>query len=202
VASPERPPIIFVRHGETDWNCQGLIQGWTDTALNERGHRQARGVAAALASAGHVEKGAAYVTSPLLRARQTMAHVAEAFGLEPERIETDAAVQELGFGIWEGRPFWELKASPIYPAHPEERYDWRPEGGESYADGEARIGQWLLHLERPAVVVAHGAIGRCLIAMISGLERARLVELAMPQGCYCRLARGQAEWFDATADAA
>ena len=111
-------------------------------------------------------------------------------------------MQELGFGVWEGKPFWELKASPVYPAHPEDRYSWRPERGESYEDGHARINQWLDTLDRPTVVVAHGAIGRCLIAEIAGLPRRDLVELVMHQGFYCKLADGKAEWFDATADAA
>ena len=48
--------------------------------------------------------------------------------------------------------------------------------------------RWLDTLDRPTVVVAHGAIGRCLIAEIAGLARRDLVELAMHQGCYCRLA--------------
>ena len=48
--SKNRPPIYFVRHGETDWNVQGLIQGWTDTPLNSKGHGQAQAVARALVS--------------------------------------------------------------------------------------------------------------------------------------------------------
>ena len=104
--------------------------------------------------------------------------------------------------VWEGKPFWELKASPIYPAHPDDRYSWRPEGGESYEDGHARMNAWLDSLDRPTLVVAHGAIGRCLVAEIAGLERRAMVELEMRQGCYCRLENGQADWFDAKGDAA
>ncbi len=111
-------------------------------------------------------------------------------------------MQELGFGVWEGKPFWELKASPVYPAHPEDRYAWRPDRGESYADGHARINDWLDRLDGPTVVVAHGAIGRCLIAEIAGLSRRDLVEQVMHQGFYCKLHNGRAEWFDAKADAA
>jgi probable phosphoglycerate mutase len=197
-----RPPIYFIRHGETDWNRQGLIQGLTDTPLNARGHRQAESVAKALIGVPDLSADFNFVVSPLLRARQTMGYLAEALALEAQQIAVDAAVQELGFGVWEGQPFWKLKASPVYPAHPEDRYAWRPEQGESYADGHARIRRWLDGLDRPTVVVAHGAIGRCLVAEIAGLGRRELVEIEMRQGCYCRLRGGQADWFDANGDAA
>ena len=199
--SKTRPPIYFVRHGETDWNVQGLIQGWTDTPLNQKGHAQARAVAQALIAVPEFSPDFQFVVSPLQRARQTMGYIAEALALEPQQIAIEPAVRELGFGVWEGKPFWELKASPIYPPHPEDRYHWRPDGGESYADGQARIDRWLDTLDRPTVVVAHGAIGRCLVAEMAGLPRRDLVELVMRQGCYCRLADGRAEWFDATVDA-
>lgn len=200
VATPDLPPIYFIRHGETDWNRQGLIQGWTDIPLNPLGHAQAKAVAQALLRVPDFSPDFNFVVSPLLRARQTMGYVAEALALEPPQIAVDGAVQELGFGVWEGRPFWELKASPIYPAHPEDRFYWRPERGESYEDGQARIDSWLATLDRPTVVVAHGAIGRCLVAAITGLARRDAVELAMRQGCYCRLHDGQADWFDAIGD--
>jgi probable phosphoglycerate mutase len=200
--SKRRPPIYFVRHGETDWNVQGLIQGWTDTPLNTRGHTQARAVAQALIGVPDFSPGFNFVVSPLLRARQTMGYIAGALALEPQQIAIEDRVKELGFGVWEGKPFWELKASPVYPAHPEDRYFWRPDDGESYQDGHMRINQWLDTLDRPTVVVAHGAIGRCLIAEIAGLPRRDLVEQVMHQGYYCRLADGAAEWFDAKADAA
>lgn len=199
--SSSRPPIYFVRHGETDWNVQGLIQGWTDTPLNPKGHVQARAVAKALTAVPDFSPDFAFVVSPLQRARQTMGYIAEALSLEPPQIAIEPAVQELGFGVWEGKPFWELKASPTYPAHPEDRYAWRPEFGESYEDGHIRINQWLDTLDRPTVVVAHGAIGRCLIAEIAGLPRRDLVELTMHQGFYCKLWNGKAEWFDANARA-
>lgn len=199
--SKPRPPIYFIRHGETDWNVQGLIQGWTDIPLNPRGHVQARAVAQALTQVPEFSPDFSFVVSPLLRARQTMGYMAEALALEPQQIAIESAVQELGFGVWEGKPFWELKASPVYSAHPEDRYYWRPDQGESYEDGHIRINRWLDTLDRPTVVVAHGAIGRCLIAEIAGLDRRDLVEQVMHQGFYCRLADGRAQWFDAKADA-
>ena len=200
--SKPRPPIYFVRHGETDWNVKGMIQGWTDTPLNAKGHIQARAVAQALTQVPGFSPDFGFVVSPLLRARQTMGYIAEALGLDPPQIAIEPAVKELGFGVWEGKPFWELKASPVYPAHPDDRYSWRPDAGESYADGHARINAWLDTLDRPTLVVAHGAIGRCLIAEVAGLPRRDLVELVMHQGFYCKLTDGRAEWFDAKADAA
>lgn len=199
--SKSRPPIYFVRHGETDWNVQGLIQGWTDIELNPRGHSQARAVAQALKQLRELHPDVNFVVSPLKRARQTMGYIAEALGLEPEQVAIEPAVTELGFGVWEGKPFWELKASPLYPPHPDDRYSWRPEAGESYADGHARINRWLDTLDRPTVVVAHGAIGRCLVGEIGQLPRRDLVDLTMRQGFYCKLADGNAWWFDATVTA-
>ena len=138
-----------------------------------------RAVAQALRSITHVSPDFAFVVSPLQRARQTMGYIAEALALEPEQVAIEPAVTELGFGVWEGKPFWELKASPIYPPHPEDRYSWRPEAGESYEDGHARINRWLDTLDRPTVVVAHGAIGRCLIAACNP-SAARRATMALP----------------------
>ena len=195
------PPVYFIRHGETDWNRQGLIQGWTDTPLNDLGHTQAAAVGAALRGRAEIS-GCQFFVSPLLRARQSMAHVAAALDIPLQRIGIVPDVKELGFGVWEGRPFWELKASPVYPADAATRYTWRPEGGESYEDGHQRMRRWLDTLSGPTVVVAHGAIGRCLIGQLGGLSQAELVSLKTPQGCYCRIAGGRIEWFDATGVAA
>jgi probable phosphoglycerate mutase len=195
------PPIIFVRHGETDWNKQGLIQGSQDIPLNDHGLSQARQVAKALARVDGIDAYGLAV-SPMQRTRMTMAAVTSALGFDEERPVRDSRLKELAFGIWEGRPFWELKASPVYPADPESRYDWRPEGGESYADGRLRIESWLETLTGPTLVVSHGALGRCLIGYVCGFEPAQLVSLRTPQGSFCRLENGNAQWFDATDDAA
>ncbi|MFN0191720.1 MAG: histidine phosphatase family protein [Aestuariivirga sp.] len=196
-----RPPIYFVRHGETDWNKQGLIQGWINTPLNERSHIQAREIASLLVALPSISQFD-FIVSPLTRAKQTMSYITSALDLPDYRVNEDAAVKELGFGIWEGKPFWELKASPVYPADDDGRYAWRPEGGESYADGNERISAWLARIDRPTVVVAHGAIGRCLIGHVAGLDPASTVGHRTPQGCYCRLQDKNVDWFDAQGGAA
>ncbi|MBL8789248.1 MAG: histidine phosphatase family protein [Rhizobiales bacterium] len=193
-------PIIYVRHGETDWNAQGLIQGTIDTDLNEKGHVQAKAVAALLATHRNDWADFDIIVSPQRRARQTAEHVVRALGRSIDAL--DPSVRELGFGIWEGKPFWELKASPVYPADPEARFFWRPEGGESYEDGVARVNAWRAALTRPTLVISHGAVGRCLMGAVAGLGPRELVSLATPQGAYCRLENGSISWFDGVNDPA
>lgn len=196
------PVIYFIRHGETDWNRQGIIQGSIDTDLNAHGIAQAKDVARALSEKSGEFDTFNFVVSPQRRARETMNYIATALKLDAGEIQIEPRLRELGFGIWENRPFWELKDSPLFPADAETRYDWRPEGGESYADGVARVDEWLATVDHPTLVVAHGAVGRCLMGRVAGLAPADIVNLKTPQGCYCRLQQGKIDWFDANHDAA
>jgi broad specificity phosphatase PhoE len=193
-------PIIFVRHGETDWNALGLIQGSIDTDLNEKGRQQARSVAALLAAQDIPWTDYHIVISPQRRAQQTAEYILNA--LDRKDPANDPRVRELGFGIWEGKPFWELKASPIYPADHEGRFFWRPEGGESYEDGVARVNEWRSTLTHPTLVISHGAVGRCLMGSVAGLSPTALVNLPTPQGAYCLLLDNSMRWFDANSDTA
>jgi probable phosphoglycerate mutase len=193
-------PLIFVRHGETDWNAQGLIQGSIDTDLNARGREQARSVAALLAVQEIDWSSFQIIISPQRRAQQTAEYILTALKRDADGLEP--RVRELGFGVWEGKPFWELKASPVYPADPEGRFFWRPEGGESYEDGVARINDWRAALTRPTLVISHGAVGRCLMGAVAGLGPRELVNLPTPQGAYCRLENGTIRWFDGVNDQA
>jgi probable phosphoglycerate mutase len=196
------PPIYFIRHGETDWNREHRIQGQTDIPLNDTGHRQAESVARALKN--HLGNATVdrYIVSPLTRTRQTMGYVAREFDVPESRAEIVPAVTELGFGVWEGKPFAAMKSHPSYPADLLQRYNWRPEDGESYADGYARLQQWIGRIEGPTVIVAHGAIGRCLIGLVSDLPPQQLLLTKTPQGCFCRLQHGHIDWFDVNGDAA
>ena len=192
------PPIYFIRHGETDWNREQRIQGQIDTVLNETGHLQSEALARALKPFIEQPHDHAFFTSPLTRAKQTMAYVTRALEISEAEVDMEDSLRELGYGIWEGRFFRELKSDPAYPRDPVERFNWRPEQGESYADGLERLKQWIGRLERPSVIVSHGAIGRCLISLVCDLTPAKTLSQPMPQGFFCRLAGGQIEWFDAT----
>lgn len=99
--------IILVRHGETDWNTDGLVQGRTDLPLNARGREQAADVARALAGRG-IRR---VVSSPLLRATQTAEVIAKELGLAG--FDVDADLVEQAFGRAEGLR-WE-DATARYP---------------------------------------------------------------------------------------
>jgi broad specificity phosphatase PhoE len=88
--------LMLVRHGETDWNADGRLQGQTDRPLSEFGRRQARQLAEELAD--DVELEAIYA-SDLSRARETAEIVGERLGLA---VVLDADLREKDWGTWEG----------------------------------------------------------------------------------------------------
>ena len=87
--------LLLVRHGETDWNAVGRLQGHTDRPLSDYGRRQARELAGELE---HEELEAIY-SSDLARARETAEIVGERVGL-PVVVEPD--LREKDWGTWEG----------------------------------------------------------------------------------------------------
>jgi broad specificity phosphatase PhoE len=87
--------LLLVRHGETDWNAEGRLQGQTDRPLSDFGRRQARGLADEL----HDEKLEAIYSSDLARARETAEIVGGRLGLP---VVLDPGLREKDWGTWEG----------------------------------------------------------------------------------------------------
>lgn len=90
--------LSLIRHGQTDWNFQGRLQGRTDIPLNDTGREQARVVGEQLAASG--QHWDVLVSSPLSRARETAQIIGAAVGLELERTYDDLV--ERSFGDVEG----------------------------------------------------------------------------------------------------
>ena len=95
--------IIFVRHGQTEWNVLGRYQGQTDVALSPLGIEQAEKLAAHFP----VDKIEAVYSSDLARAMKTASCVADRFGLT---VESRPELRELNFGDWEGLTYDEIVA--------------------------------------------------------------------------------------------
>jgi broad specificity phosphatase PhoE len=87
--------LLLVRHGETDWNAGGRLQGHTDRPLSDFGRRQAQRLAAELAG----EELAAIYSSDLARAHETAEIVGEQLGLP---VVLDRDLREKDWGNWEG----------------------------------------------------------------------------------------------------
>jgi broad specificity phosphatase PhoE len=87
--------LLLVRHGETDWNADGRLQGQTDRPLSDFGRRQARRLAEELAD----EPFEAIYSSDLVRARETAEIVGGRLGLP---VMLDAELREKDWGTWEG----------------------------------------------------------------------------------------------------
>jgi broad specificity phosphatase PhoE len=137
--------IMLLRHGESEGNAQGRMQGRRDYPLSALGREQATRAGAFIASSG-LSFTAAYC-SPLKRAFETAAIVA-ACGVRPEP-EVDADLPEIGAGSIEG-----LNEAEIRDAHPQfmERPlshtgDFGDFGGETYDDVQARVSRLRTRLE-------------------------------------------------------
>jgi len=90
--------LIFVRHGQTEWNAKRLLQGSTDIPLAPAGLRQAEALRTALVDTG-IDLA---VTSPLLRAKQTAEIICRERAIP---LVEDARIAERGFGKYEGAFF-------------------------------------------------------------------------------------------------
>lgn len=175
--------LLFVRHGEPAWSRDGLAVD--DPPLTDRGHQQADLVAKLLAD----DRVDSLFVSPLQRAQQTAAPIAEATGLEPV---TFPWLAEIYPGNFEGTPqevveqtFRESRGRPL-----DEQWDGIP-GGESFRDfhnrvttglgrvledtGAQRVSAFpplwhLRHLDRRIVVVAHGGTNAVSLGYLLGIE--------------------------------
>jgi 2,3-bisphosphoglycerate-dependent phosphoglycerate mutase len=87
--------LLLVRHGETDWNAVGRLQGHTDRPLSDFGRRQAQQLAEELED----EELEAIYSSDLARARETAELVHERLGLP---VVLDPDLREKDWGTWEG----------------------------------------------------------------------------------------------------
>ena len=101
--SVSRVLLHLVRHGETDWNRDGRIQGWSDSPLNARGREQARRLAETLAG----QPVGAIWSSDLRRALETAEPLAARLGLD---VQVSPALRERDFGVNEGRVAAEVAA--------------------------------------------------------------------------------------------
>lgn len=183
-----RPILYYIRHGETDWNVEQRLQGHRDTPLNPRGRGQASAcgdiLRELLVRDGRAAVDCTYVSSPLVRARETMRLVRTALDLEPDLYDVDNRLIEISFGEWEGLTLPEIAARSADALAARERDKWgfTPPGGESYRDVTARVAAWYATVTRDTVVTAHGGVARALVAHFNILPREEAVHADIVHG--------------------
>jgi broad specificity phosphatase PhoE len=182
------PIIYYMRHGETDWNVEGRLQGGIDTPLNELGHTQAahagRILADLFARHGRRASDLAYVASPLQRALVTMDIVRAELKLPPGGYALDDRLREIGYGHWEGSTLAQARVShpELYASRERDKWDALPPGGESYASVQLRMRDWYDSLKADTVAVAHGGTARALMVALGIETPASASDLPIEQG--------------------
>ena len=160
--------ITLLRHGESDGNANGLIQGQVDLPLTEKGQQQALILAQAWQAEGR--QFDQIIASPLLRARETAEIIAEKLKLG---VEYDAIWMERSFGSIDGQVYKEVEQQIPRTdfSHP---YLPPGETGESQFDLFNRAGQAIQGLIRrpPGVylIVSHGAFLNMAMFGILGMS--------------------------------
>jgi broad specificity phosphatase PhoE len=158
--------IALLRHGPTEWNEQGRIQGRIDMPLSAAGQAKMAGL---LPPAGF-ETARAF-TSPLLRARQT----AELLGLAHASI--DSRLSEHDWGEWEGLTREEILARDGDDAFKRagRGIDFQPKSGESTRELMARVSAFLSDVATggsDAIAIAHRGILRSAYTLATGWDMA------------------------------
>ena len=172
--------LLFIRHGETDWNRQQRFQGQIDVPLNTTGEQQALWLAQRLAA----EKHDHLFSSDLQRARQTAAPLAAAWQMPAVAV---AGLREQNFGVLEG-----LDVPTIQARHPDlwrlwlqQDAEFAPPGGESQRQFHSRVVAAVNDLAAAAsgqrlVLVTHGGVLDMLWRTVHGLPLSGLRECAIP----------------------
>ena len=180
--------VYYVRHGETDWNVAGRLQGRRDVSLNTHGHAQAARCADILRglfeSAGRNPGDLDYVSSPLGRACETMELIRSTLGLSSDGYRLEPRLAEIAFGDWEGFTIAQLHIRDPQRVAAREHDKWRfvPPGGESYQTVSGRVSEWYDSLSRDTVAVAHGGTARGLLAHLAIAQPAAAPLVDIAQG--------------------
>jgi probable phosphoglycerate mutase len=175
-------PVLLIRHGPTEWNASGRIQGRADPSLSAHGRAEvARWRLPPDWSAARL------LSSPLRRARET----AELLTGRTPAIEH--RLIEMDWGRFQGRRLAELRdAAPAAMAANEARgLDFRPPGGESPREVCARLQALLAELAedgQPVVAVCHKGVIRATLVLATGwdMQRRPPVRLGRAVGCALR----------------
>lgn len=189
--------LILVRHGETDWNREGRLQGGQDIPLNELGRRQAAEAAGRLRNFAPGFADLPFIASPMQRARETMDILRRELGLAEGGYAIEDRLRELTFGAWEGRTWREVEKAEGEVARMRKRDKWGfvPPEGESYRMLAERVRPVLAALDRETVIVSHGGVARAILALTGAVAPQKAAMLDIWQGKILVVTGSKADWI-------
>lgn len=175
------PRIIFMRHGETEWNRAGRAQGHLNSPLTEKGRAQAEKLGQILNRELGTPDGYVQKVSPLGRTLETAKHIKKHFPFEPA---ADDLLKEIDTGRLSGLS--RLEMEQLFPDHmagkPDNDWYFGAPGGETINDLRTRATQWLDRLTAPTIAVAHGQIGKVIRGVYLEQTDEQILRLNEPQG--------------------
>lgn len=156
--------LYLTRHGQTQLNWAGRLQGRMDSPLTEHGRTQAHRVGEKLHAILNTSPVQLCV-SPLGRTQETAGILKE--HLNVALVETDDRLAEIGIGDWEGMTMEDIEFTHPGALDGSDRYDWayRAPGGEPKTAFLSRLEAWLAHVkisQTPTIAVSHGWSGMAL----------------------------------------
>jgi len=177
--------VTFLRHGSTEWNEQGRMQGHRDVPLSAAGRKEVEAWRSGMDEGSLVPKSAQWYSSPLRRAVETAEILS---GASPQH---EPALIEMDWGDWEGLRLDELRErhGAAFARNEAAGLDFRPAGGESPRDVRDRVLQWLratAHRHESVVAVTHKGVMRAVLAAATGWDMTGKAPLRLQGGALHR----------------
>ena len=188
--------LILVRHGESEWNRAGRIQGQVNSPLTDLGINQAKAIRDYL-SGILINQELEIYTSPLDRAIQTAEIIAQGIDYPSRKIIIEERLNDFNLGEISGTFGWD-KVAEIFPEQAQLRLQdpmrFHPSGGESGAEFEARLRSLLEDLMDDGtlkLMVSHGIVNKFIRGILKNLSGKEMVELGESQNTIYRLEQGE-----------
>ena len=188
--------LMLVRHGESEWNRAGRLQGRVNSPLTDLGINQAKAIRDYLSGILLNQELEIY-TSPLDRAIQTAEIIAQGIDHPSSKIIIEERLNDFNVGEISGTFGWD-KVAEIFPEQAQLRLQdpmrFHPSGGESGAEFEARLRSLLEDLMDDGtlkLMVSHGIVNKFIRGILKNLSGKEMVELGESQNTIYRLEEGE-----------
>ncbi len=178
--------LVLVRHGESEWNAEGIWTGWTDIALSDKGRQEAKDAGKQIKD---IKFDIAY-TSHLSRAKETLSIIEQVLGVSLPTIK-NSALNERDYGIYTGKNKWEVEKEIGEENFKKLRRGWNYPvvNGETLKDVYSRVVPYYKQEILPklkggknVLISAHGNSLRTLVKFLDNLSDSDVENLEIATG--------------------